>query len=123
MKSFNKNSFFFPTSPKLILAMVLFFVFGWIVWPTIITSLVTDWYPVGFPFTIHAVGLCPPPGACIEFRSIALLLDGVLWYFISAIIVRARLRVVTICAIFFFVVLGLWGVSFLLLWVGIFPFW
>src|SRR5215207_2204797 len=68
MKSLNKNSFIFPTPQKLILAIILFFVFGWIVWPLIIESIITDWYPVGFPFTIHAMGLCPPPGDCIDFR-------------------------------------------------------
>ena len=85
--------------------------------------MVTDWYPVGFPFTIHAIGLCPPPGDCIDFSWIALALNGVLWYLVSAVVVRARLRVLTICAVFFLVVLGILIISFLFLQVGIFPFW
>jgi hypothetical protein len=107
MKSFNRNSFIFPAPQILFLAIVLFFVFGWIVWPAIIESIITDWYPSGFPFTIHAVGLCPPPGDCIDFRWIALVLDIVLWYLISAVIFRARLRGITICVIFIFTVLGI----------------
>jgi len=123
MRTLNDNPLLFPTPKKLILAAILFFVFGWIVWPMTIESIITDWYPVGFPFTIHAIGLCPPPGDCIDFRWIALILDGILWYLISAVIFRSRLRVITICIIFLFVVLGLWVITFLFLWVGIFPFW
>jgi len=113
MKLFNKDSFLFPTSKKLFLAVILFFAFGWIIWPAIIESIITDWYPVGFPFTIHAIGLCPPPGNCIDFRWTALILDGVFWYLISAIVFRARIRLLTICIIFILGVIGIWIITFL----------
>src|SRR6266498_2978881 len=109
MTTFTKNSFLFPTAKKLILAATLFFVFGWIVWPTIITSLITDWYPVGFPFTIHAIGLCA--GTCIDFRWVALVIDGAFWYFLSAMIFRARIRFWMFCVYFIIVILAIWLIT------------
>src|SRR4030095_771313 len=75
MKTSPKISFLVPTPRKLILAVVLFFIFGWIAWPKAIESFMTDWYPVGFPLVIHAIGFCPPPGDCIDFRLAALFID------------------------------------------------
>jgi hypothetical protein len=84
-----KNSFLFPTKGKLILAGALFFLFGWIIYPVTIETLITDWYPIGFPMEIHAVGLCPPPGDCIDFSWTALIVDLATWYLVSAIVLRA----------------------------------
>jgi hypothetical protein len=120
MKSFNKNSFLFPTPHKLILGIVLFFVFGWIVWPTIIESLASDWFPIGFPFTIDAVTNCE---GCVDFSWIAVILDVVLWYIVSAVIIRAQLRMTSIAVVFVLAVFTIWAVSFVLVEIGIFPFW
>jgi hypothetical protein len=72
---------------------MLFYLFGWIVWPAIIASLMTDWYPVSFPFTIRAIGFCFPTSVCIDFRWTALIADVVFWYVLSAIGWRARFKV------------------------------
>lgn len=112
MKLFNKNSFLFPTLHELFLAIFLFFIFGWFVWPAIVTSIITDWYPVGFPFTINAVGLCED---CYSFSWSALFLNGIFWYLISTAIVQSHLRLFTIVTLFVLAVLGIWVIGNLLL--------
>ena len=90
MNKLTATSLLLPTPRKLTLAVGLFFIFGWIVWPIIIESFMTDWYPIGFPLVFHAVGLCPPPGDCIDFRWAALIIDAAFWYLAGAIIVQNR---------------------------------
>src|SRR5260221_9442266 len=119
MKSFTKNSFLLPIPKKLILAAILFFVFGWFVWPIIVESLITDWYPTGFPAVIHAVGLCPPPGDCIDFRWMALIFDAAFWYFISAVVSQVRIRFWVFYAYLVLGILGTLLFGILLLWLHI----
>lgn len=83
-----QRNFLVPTWGKLILAGFLFFLFGWIIWPGIIESLMTDAYPIGFPFTIQADGLCPPTYHCVNFSWVALIGDLIVWYLVSATILR-----------------------------------
>jgi hypothetical protein len=98
MKLFSKYPFLVPTLSKAILAIVLFYIFGWIVRP--MTIFVTDWYPVGYPFTIRAGGFCPPTYVCVEFRWIALILDIVFWYVLVSLIIHKRIKFWTFCLYF-----------------------
>ena len=98
MNNLNNNSFLWPTPRKLILAVALFFISGWIVWPTIVESLITDWFPVGFPLVIRAGGFCA--GVCVEFRWISFVIDAAVWYLISALIIRTRVRFWVFCIYF-----------------------
>jgi hypothetical protein len=50
--------------------------------------------------------LCPPPGDCVDFRWSGLILDGAFWFVLSAIIVRARIGCLALCAYFFIGVLA-----------------
>ncbi len=115
MKLLSKESFLFPTPKKIILAVVLFFIFGWIVYPTIITSLMTDWYPVGFPLTIRARGFCPPTYVCVEFSWFSLIIDILVWYTLSALVVHKRLKFWILCLCFISLVLGIIALKFVLL--------
>lgn len=114
------KSLLFPTPKKLLLAVFLFFAFGWFVWPAIIESQITDWFPSGFPLAIHAVGLCIDD--CIRFSWLALIVDVSLWYFASAILIRAKVSFWQFCAYFVLGILGLWLITLLLLSFDIVPF-
>ncbi len=85
-----QNTFLYPSWKKIGIAAALFILAGWIVWPAVTTSLVTDWYPVGFPLPIRAEGLCRPSGVCIEFSWLGLVIDIAFWYGLSALYVHKR---------------------------------
>jgi hypothetical protein len=106
-KLFSRASLFVPTPKKLVLTAIFFFLVGWIVWPAMITSIMTDWYPVGFPFAIHAEGLCPPTYICVDFRWSALIIDVLVWYTVSAILINARLSFLKFCLSVFGVIFGI----------------
>jgi hypothetical protein len=98
MKIFSKESFLIPSPSKFILAIALAYIFGWIIKP--MTILVTDWYPVGFPFTVYAEGFCLPSYICVEFRWIAFIINLVIWYILSAFIIHKRVRFGVLCLCF-----------------------
>ena len=111
-----RNSFLFPSTGKLLLATLLFFIYGWMVWPPIVISMISDWQPVGFPLIIHASSyLCPPPtGICVDFVWVAFIVDVVFWYLVSAIIVCSRANPVVVFACIIASALGIWLIMHLL---------
>jgi hypothetical protein len=114
MKLLSKESFLFPTPKKLILTAVLFFIFGWIVYPITITSIITDWHPVGFPLTIRASGFCAPTFVCVEFNWFSLIIDILVWYTLSSVVIHKRLKFWVFCLCFIGLVLGVIAITFLL---------
>jgi hypothetical protein len=119
MKLFSKDSFLFPTPEKVILTVVLFFLFGLMIWPIIITPLITDFNPVGFPLVIRAEGLCPPTYVCIEFRWISLVIDVMVWYLFSAAVIHAHVKFWTLCLYLLGITVGVGLITILLLSNGI----
>ena len=83
--------------------------------------MITDWFPVGFPLVIRAGGLCEPPD-CINFRWLALIIDGIVWYLVSALIVRARISFWTFCIYFIAGIFGIWLIAVFLLSIDSFLF-
>jgi len=76
-----------PTILKIILALVLFLVFSWL-WQMYILSTISDTFPLGFPLQFFlAWGPCQAGQNCSEFNGLFLVLDIILWYIISAILV------------------------------------
>ena len=69
--------------------------------------MITDWYPVGYPFTIHARGYCAPTYVCVEFRLIALIIDIVFWYVLSAFVIQRRVKFWAFCLYFIGFVLAI----------------
>ena len=92
---FNKNSFLFPSAGKIILTIILFFLTGWLIWPMFLGSVVVlyDFYPVGFPFPVHATGYCPPDYICIKFSWFGFIVDILFWYLLSSAIVSVSGKV------------------------------
>ncbi|MCE7861272.1 MAG: hypothetical protein DYG86_15995 [Chloroflexi bacterium CFX2] len=73
-----------PTILKIGLALTLFVIFS-IVWSMVVPFVISDTFPLGFPFPIIlAWGPCPPGENCSEFSTINLIVDAVIWYFIGA---------------------------------------
>ena len=82
MKSFLK-----PSLLKIILTIVLFLVASYL-WQVLITSRITDIFPLGFPLPFYmAWGPCQPDETCYEFNGLWLFLDIVIWYVVSAFII------------------------------------
>ena len=119
MKLFSRDSFLVPTPKKLILAAVLFFLFGWVIWPVIFTAYMMDWDQVGFPLPIRATGLCAPAFVCIEFSWSALIIDAMFWYLASATVIHARVGFWRFCLYFLVTVLGMILLSFLVPFIAI----
>jgi hypothetical protein len=105
MKLFSKVSFLSPALGKIVLDIVLFYIFGWIIKP--MTIFGTDWYPVGFPFTVYAEGFCLPDYVCVEFRWIAFIVNLIIWYMVSAFIIHKRTRFWVFCLCFIGLVLAM----------------
>lgn len=78
------KSMLMPTILKIGLALTLFVIFS-IVWSMVVPFVISDTFPLGFPFPIIlAWGPCPPGENCSEFSTINLIVDAVIWYFIGA---------------------------------------
>jgi hypothetical protein len=76
-----------PSLSKIILTFVLFVAASYL-WRMLITSRITDVFPLGFPLPLYvAWGPCPPGESCSEFNKLYLMLDIVIWYVISAFII------------------------------------
>jgi hypothetical protein len=114
---FTKNSLLFPNISKLVLGSALFLLFGFAIWPAIIESLVTDWYPIGFPLAIHAEGLCYPSYVCIEFAWKSMVIDAVFWYVISAVLIQARVPFWRLLIYFIGAIVAIVLIAFLILWI------
>jgi hypothetical protein len=81
-------NFLKPTLWKIVLTGILFFVSS-ALWQLYILSRVSDTFPAGFPFNFYvAWGPCPPGERCSEFNGVYLVLNLLIWYVISALIVR-----------------------------------
>lgn len=75
-----------PSQAKIVFALVLLVISGWI-WRTLVISRISDTFPIGFPFQFYlAWGPCPPGETCAEFYGGYLVLDLVIWYLVSALV-------------------------------------
>jgi hypothetical protein len=73
-----------PTFLKVLIALVLFVLFS-ILWAMAVPFIISDTFPLGFPFQFMVSwGPCPPGENCSEFSNLNLILDVVFWYFIGA---------------------------------------
>lgn len=82
MKNFLK-----PTVGKIVLALVLLLVSS-ILWRMLVVFFISDTFPIGFPFQfLVAWGPCPPGQNCSEFSNLSLILDLVIWYLASALMI------------------------------------
>lgn len=77
-----------PNPWKIILAIILFLGSS-ALWAAIVPRFISDTFPKGFPFQFYlAWGPCPPGEVCSEFNGLYLILDLVIWYAVSALIVH-----------------------------------
>ncbi len=73
-----------PTFLKILIAVILFVIFS-IAWGMAVPFIISDTFPLGFPFPIIlAWGPCPPGENCSDFSTINLIVDAAIWYFIGA---------------------------------------
>ena len=85
-------NFLKPNLWKIVLTFILFFVSS-AIWQVYVLSHITDTFPAGFPFEFYiAWGPCPPGENCSEFNALYLILDLLLWYVISVLIVWRFLK-------------------------------
>jgi hypothetical protein len=82
-----------PDIGKIALGLLLFAVSSFL-WRTYTISRISDTFPHGFPFQFYmGWGPCPPGESCSESNGLFFILDLVVWYIISALIVdRIRKR-------------------------------
>lgn len=77
-------SFLKPSFLKIVLFLA-FFVFSSWLWSIYVISRISDTFPVGFPFQFFlSWGPCQPSENCSEFNGLYLILDILIWYFVSA---------------------------------------
>ena len=77
-----------PTLLKITLTLILFVITS-LLWRNYVTSTISDTFPWGFPFQFYlAWGPCPPGEICSEFNGLYLVLDIIIWYVVSAFIIR-----------------------------------
>ena len=82
------KTFLRPSPLKIILALALFVAISYF-WRMYILSNISDTFPWGFPLQFYlAWGPCPPGESCSEFNALYLILDIIIWYVISAFIIR-----------------------------------
>jgi hypothetical protein len=80
-----------PTQAKIVFAVVLLIISSWL-WRFLVVSRVSDTFPIGFPFQFYlAWGPCPPGETCAEFNGWYLIFDIVIWYLVSAFVLK-RMR-------------------------------
>ena len=76
-----------PTLLKVILAFALFLLSSYL-WRTYVISRISDTFPWGFPLQFYVGwGPCPPGQLCSESNFLFLILDLVVWYFVSGFVV------------------------------------
>lgn len=82
------KEFLKPTFAKIILANVLF-ILSSLLWRMFIISRISDTFPHGFPLQFYlAWGPCQPNEICFEFNGLYLIIDLVIWYIVSAFVVK-----------------------------------
>jgi hypothetical protein len=82
------QSIFKPTFWKIALAFLLFVITS-LLWRSYVTSTISDTFPWGFPLQFYlAWGPCRPGEVCSEFNGLSLILDIIIWYVVSAFIIR-----------------------------------
>jgi len=82
------KTFLRPSPLKIILAFALFVTASYL-WRMYIISTISDTFPWGFPLQFYlAWGPCPPGEICSEFNGLYLMLDIIIWYVVSAFIIR-----------------------------------
>jgi hypothetical protein len=80
-------AFLKPNLWKLLLTIALFYASSYL-WRAYTMSRISDTFPRGFPFEYYmAWGPCPPGETCFEFNTLYLVLDLVIWYLVSAVLV------------------------------------
>jgi len=89
----DRDSFLFPSYSKVIVTMMLFLVFGFVVWPLVISRILFDFYPLGFPLPVYATGYCPPDYVCIEFSWMRLVIDICFWYLVTSAIIKLVMKI------------------------------
>jgi hypothetical protein len=81
-----------PSLWKVILAISLFYASSTL-WRAFVIARISDTFPRGFPFQYYlGWGPCPPGEVCFEFNWLYLILDIVIWYVVSALIVDQARR-------------------------------
>ena len=81
------STFLKPSVLKIILTFGLFIAASYL-WRMLITSRITDVFPLGFPLPFYvAWGPCPPGESCSEFSWLWLVVDIAVWYVVSAFII------------------------------------
>ena len=79
-----------PTIFKIVLTLVLFYISG-LLWRLYIISHLSDSFPFGFPVVFwESWGPCQPGQVCSAFWGWALLVDVLIWYIVSAVILTRR---------------------------------
>lgn len=77
-----------PDLRKIALSIFLFIVSS-LLWRAFVISRISDTFPLGFPFQFHlAWGPCPPGKICSDSNVSYLILDAVIWYTASALLVE-----------------------------------
>ena len=81
------STFLKPSVLKIMLTFGLFIAASYLWW-ILITSRITDVFPLGFPLPFYAAwGPCPPGETCSEFNELWLVVDIIVWYIVSAFII------------------------------------
>jgi len=84
------NSMLKPTIFKIVLTLFLFCISG-LLWQLYIISRIGDSFPFGFPVVFwESWGPCQVGQVCSSFRGWALLVDILIWYIVSAVILTSR---------------------------------
>jgi hypothetical protein len=82
------KSFLQPSFAKIFLALFLF-ILASVIWRQVIVFMISDTFPYGFPLGFYlAWGPCPPGDNCSEFNWLWLILDLLIWYLVSALILK-----------------------------------
>jgi len=87
-----KKTLLTPSVAKIGLTLVLLIVSA-ALWRAYVISHIGDTFPLGFPFVFfESWGPCRPGQNCAEGRWWALILDVMIWYIVSAVILARRSR-------------------------------
>jgi len=81
-----------PSLLKIVVTVVLLAVSSWL-WRMFIMSTISDTFPLGFPLQFFlSWGPCQAGEKCSEFNGLWLVLDILIWYVISAFVVKKTVR-------------------------------
>ena len=81
-------SIFRPTFAKIVVAFVLLALSAWL-WRMFVIRTISDTFVWGFPLQFYVGwGPCPPGKICSEMRPLSLVADALIWYAVSALLLR-----------------------------------